>query len=85
MFRLEGWLLVTGAFVLASGYGVLWAWTGGRYKSPLSRFQSVLLKAVLMSGTMLVLVHAVLLRDIVMGVGVLLALGIALGIIRSRS
>jgi hypothetical protein len=85
IFRLEGWLLVIGAVFLASAFVLLWAWTGWQGGAGLSRGQGLTVKAVVITGSLLVLVHAALLRDIVMAVGVLLALGLALGVIRSRS
>ncbi len=84
-FRFEGWLLVIGAFLLVSGYGLLCLWAGRQGAKALTRGKSLILTGLLGSGTLLVLGHAVLLRDIVMGIGVLLALGIALGVIRSRT
>lgn len=84
LFRVEGWLLVIGAVFLASAFGLLWAWTGWQGKAGLSRRQGLTVKAVVIIGSLLVLTHAFMLRDLVMGVGVLLVLGIVLAVIRSR-
>ena len=84
-FRFEGWLLFIGAILLASGYALLWVWTEWKRKGPLPGSHSLILKSVLVSGTVLILIHAFMLRDIIMGIGVILALSIAVAAVRSRS
>jgi len=84
-FRFEGWLLFIGAILLVSGYGLLWVWTEWMSKGPLPGSLSLALKGLLAGGTILILIHAFMLRDIIMGIGVILALSIAVAAVRSRS
>ena len=84
-FRFEGWLLFIGSVLLGSGYVLLWVWTVWMRQGPLPGSHRLIVKGVLGSGTVLILIHAFMLRDIIMGIGVILALSIAMAAVRSRS
>ncbi len=84
-FRFEGWLLFIGAILLVSGYGFLWIWTDWMCRGALPGPLSLALKGLLVGGTILILIHALMLMDIIMGIGVILALYVAVAAVRSRS